>query len=301
MEVSIIIVNYNTKKQLQECLISIYERTKFLSFEIIVLDNASTDGSPEMINTNFPKVKVIQGETNLGFGQANNKAALAAKGKYLFFLNPDTLLINNAIYILYRFISRHSEATVCGGNLYTSTLKPALSFSQTMPGITADIDYFFGNFFSRIKYGRSLHFNYNKMPLRLEGFSSGANLMVHKNVFLDNEGFDPDFFMYYEETELIYRLKNKNHQVFSIPRAKIIHLEGTSEPIKRNAALRNYHSKYTYYNKTKQGNAIFISHQIFVLTAWQRIFLFSLMGKKKKVHIWLNLLKWEREAYHKFK
>ena len=97
MNVSVIIVNYNTKELTKNCLASIFEKTKNIDFEVIVSDNGSTDGSIEMIKSDFPQVVLIENNANLGFGKANNIAAKIAKGKYLLFLNSDTILLNNAV------------------------------------------------------------------------------------------------------------------------------------------------------------------------------------------------------------
>lgn len=97
MNVSVIIVNYNTKELTKNCLASIFEKTKNIDFEVIVSDNGSTDGSIEMIKSDFPQVVLIENNVNLGFGKANNIAAKIAKGKYLLFLNSDTILLNNAV------------------------------------------------------------------------------------------------------------------------------------------------------------------------------------------------------------
>ena len=97
MDVSIIIVNYNTKDLIKNCIDSIYEQTKDIKFEIIVSDNGSVDGSIEMIKSEFPNVILIENNANLGFGTANNRGLKIAKGKYIFYLNSDTVLLNNAV------------------------------------------------------------------------------------------------------------------------------------------------------------------------------------------------------------
>ena len=110
--VSIIIVNYNTKQLTLNCLKSIYEYTKDIDFEIIVVDNASSDGSVEAIRESFPIVNVIGSNENLGFGRANNLGAKYAQGKYLFLLNSDTLLIENSIKKLYDFRARQHNSVI---------------------------------------------------------------------------------------------------------------------------------------------------------------------------------------------
>ena len=103
MQLSIIIVNYNTKSLLRNCLTSVYDLTSDITFEIIVSDNGSTDGSIEMLKTEFPQVILIENNANLGFGAANNRALDIAKGKYIFYLNSDTVLLNNACKIFYDY------------------------------------------------------------------------------------------------------------------------------------------------------------------------------------------------------
>lgn len=103
MDVSVIIVNYNTLDLTRNCLKSIYEQTKDINFEVIVSDNGSVDGSIEMIRQDFPQVVLIENNANLGFGAANNRGLKIARGKYILYLNSDTLLQNNVVKIFYDY------------------------------------------------------------------------------------------------------------------------------------------------------------------------------------------------------
>ena len=103
-DVSIIIVNYNTKQLLADCLKSIYEQTNNIDFEVIVSDNGSVDGSIEMLKRDFSQVILIENNANLGFGAANNRGLEVAKGKYIFYLNSDTVLLNNAVKIFFDYL-----------------------------------------------------------------------------------------------------------------------------------------------------------------------------------------------------
>jgi GT2 family glycosyltransferase len=114
MCVSIIIVNYNTKELLHNCLISIYEQTKDIEFEVIVSDNGSVDGAIQMVQLEFPNVIIIKNNMNIGFGAANNKGLDIARGKYVFYLNSDTVLLNNAVKIFYDFWENYSEKDELG-------------------------------------------------------------------------------------------------------------------------------------------------------------------------------------------
>src|SRR5690348_12526562 len=118
MNVSIIIVNYNTKDLLSNCIGSIYSNTKDVDFEIIIVDNASIDGSQELIKEKFPEVVLIESEVNLGFGKANNLGAEFAKGDYLFLLNSDTILQNNAVFYFLDFYKKNNNLNIgCLGGM----------------------------------------------------------------------------------------------------------------------------------------------------------------------------------------
>ncbi len=126
MQVSIIIVNYNTKELIKNCINSIYENTKDIDFEIIVSDNGSTDGSVEMLKNDFPNVILIENNANLGFGKANNNGLKVAKGEYIFYLNSDTVLLNNAVKMFYDYWEQNLQKDkigALGANLLNEKLK----------------------------------------------------------------------------------------------------------------------------------------------------------------------------------
>lgn len=300
MNLSIIIVNYNTASLLESCILSLLNKTQDIVYEIIVVDNASVDNSVEMVKSKFPFVNLIVNNDNVGFGNANNIGTINAKGKYIWFLNSDTLLINNAALILYNAIEEYPKSGIAGGNLFDRDLNPTTSFYPLMPGFMSDIDYFFFNIFSKIKYMQNLNFNYTNRILEIDGFITGADLMIKKTVFDELGGFDSDFFMYYEETELTYRLKKTGLKVISVPDAKIIHLEGASEIKKENTLRRTFESKYTYINKTNLYKIKIILRFIFILTTYQRFLLNKLFGNKDKANSWSLARNVDREIYKKY-
>ena len=114
MDVSIIIINWNTKKLLSDCLRSVYENAGDVDYEVIVVDNASTDGSVEMVKRDFPQVILIENVANRGFAAANNQGMAVAKGRYVLLLNSDTLVLDDAIVSTVRFADRHPRAGVTG-------------------------------------------------------------------------------------------------------------------------------------------------------------------------------------------
>lgn len=233
VNVSIIIVSYNTKDQTRNCIQSILNKTEGISYEIIVVDNASTDGSCEMIRSDFPQVKLIANLHNKGFGAANNQAIKLAQGDYLFLLNPDTLLTNNAIKTFYDFMEHpeNHNAWCCGGQLFDRNMKPDISYSN-FPSLTQIVFEFglhklFPNFYrQRLSVGVSCTGTENK-PFQVATIS-GADMFIRRTL-LDKIGlFDEDFFLYYEETELAWRAKQAGFNSVLLPDVHIIHLGGQS-------------------------------------------------------------------------
>jgi len=118
MDVSIILVNYNTCDLTLNCLKSIQEKVQNIEYEVFVVDNHSKDDSVEKIKQGYPNVKLIQSPNNIGFGRANNIAIKESQGKYIFLLNTDTVLMNNAVKVLFDFMEQNEKCGACGGNLY---------------------------------------------------------------------------------------------------------------------------------------------------------------------------------------
>lgn len=227
-DVSVILINYNTINLLQNAIASVIEQTKELLYEIIVVDNNSSDNSQEIVTEKFgEQVRYIALEENVGFGRANNVGIENAKGRNILFLNPDTILINNAIKILSDFLDAHENVGACGGNLYTIDKKPNFSYMPFFPTILTELNFLTNDALFRLLIGKSYEFNYEKKPIKV-GYVTGAGMMVKAEVLEKTGKFDPDFFMYYEETELSLRIKKRGYDIYSVPDAEIVHLEGKS-------------------------------------------------------------------------
>lgn len=238
MDVSIIIVNYNSGNVIMDCIHSIIDKTKDVSYEVIVVDNASPDSSADTIENVFKdNVKLIRSNENFGFGKANNLGANYAEGKYLFLLNPDTLLINNAVKKLFDYMEVHPEAGVVGGNLYgEDQVSAAPSFCRTFDTVESERK---NSTWAKIlsdKVKQKLNktenhfkeeFNYSKNSIEV-AYIFGADMMIPRALFKEMGGFDPDFFMYAEEAELQWRIKKVGYKNYNVPSAKIVHMEGLS-------------------------------------------------------------------------
>lgn len=251
-DVSIIIVNYNTQKMTAECIESVKSLTNGISYEIILVDNNSQDGSREFFES-YEGIRYIYNNSNEGFGRANNLGLAIAEGRNILFLNSDTILINNAVKILSDYIDRNIDVGACGGNLYYEDMKPNVSYFLSFPNLLSELDVLF---LYKPSSWLGIHhetFNSGTTPKEV-AYISGADLMVKKDILDTCGSFDPDFFMYFEETELCHRIKKVGYKIMSIPDAKIIHLTGRSYKVKRRTPSPMFlSSKFIYIKKTTRG------------------------------------------------
>lgn len=251
MDVSVIIVNYNTLRMTSECIESVFNETLGLDFEVILVDNASTDGSREHFQADG-RIKYVYNGENLGFGKANNAGLALACGRNVLFLNSDTLLTGNAVKILSDFLDAHQEAGACGANLLDRQGGGNYSFGRRMPGIGHALNTLLHCLPSRLRYGRDQYFNHTGKPQEV-AYITGADLMVKASVLERAGGFNPEFFMYFEETELCWRIKKAGWKIFSVPEASIIHLDGASFRTREQLEARERmvaESRDTYFRLT---------------------------------------------------
>lgn len=231
MDVSIIIVNYNTCKLLQECLESIYRHTQGIDFEVIVSDNGSVDGSIEMMKK-YPQVTLIENNANLGFGAANNRGLAVAKGKYIFYLNSDTVLLNNAVKIFYDYWEMSPERNKIGAlgcNLLDEDGKVTHSYGN-FPVYKTEVRWRLIQL-SKLVIKRIIFLlgkTYTKKMLHTNSFYEGrVDYVTGADLFLKNNEFakfDERFFLYYEETDLQLQLHQSGFYSMIIPGPEIQHL-----------------------------------------------------------------------------
>ncbi|NKI76221.1 glycosyltransferase family 2 protein [Dickeya sp. CFBP 2040] len=298
INVSIILVSYNTCNLTIETIKSIYARTRDISYEIILVDNNSTDDTVLKVRSLFPSVLCIENKDNKGFGAANNIGASIARGNYLFLLNTDTVLLVNAVKILSDYLDcpENSDVVAVGGNLYDINGNPTSSYSRLFPGVCCEINGLLFNLFHQFKFF-NYFFNYTSSPIKFRGSISGADSMIRKEWFDKVKGFDEDFFLYYEETDLFYRLVRNGFFVSSIPEAKIIHLEGGSESVREITLERSFKSKFIYLSKHSTKIKANIIHRLYQLTCTVRILIFCFVKKEAKKSYWSILKRIENEVY----
>jgi hypothetical protein len=231
IDLSIIIVNYNVKEFLQNLLNSISKASGNLTIETIVVDNASTDGSVEVIRDNYPEVDLIASESNLGFGAANNLALERAKGKYLLLINPDTIVKEDTFTKLINYLEQVPDIGMIGCKVLNPDGTLQLSCRRSFPGPWTSFTKVTG--LSRLFPNSRLFAKYNLTYLDPdESYEvdaiSGAFMMFRREVYEKIGGFDPQFFMYGEDLDLCYRTQQAGYKVFYYPETEIIHYKGES-------------------------------------------------------------------------
>ena len=275
IKVSIIIVNYNTLHVLQPCLDSIVEQTKDISYEIIVVDNGSTDGSIEVLSEDKRVTLVSTGE-NLGFGKANNKGLEYAHGEYIFFLNSDTLLKNNAIKMFYDFAKQYQEPLGAVGCVLEDRNGNKIHSYGHFPKMSDDFHKLIWTpILKALHLYKEPSVPYPEYWMKVD-YVTGADLFVSRMLLDICGSFDPAFFMYYEEVDLENRFYIHGYNNILLNGPRIVHLEGeggkdgNSSKFLRDT-LRQQKSEYIYYRLTEPSWKYYlyrIGHPILRQTVW---------------------------------
>lgn len=244
-ELSIVIVNYNTRQFLQKCLFSIFENTKNTKYEIVVIDNNSSDGSAEMLRAGIPGVEPIINSKNLGFAKACNQGIKISKGENVLFLNPDTVILDNAIYKMVNFIDKHEDAGIVGPKLYINKQN---KYHPSIRKFTKPF-YVFLSFLPLSGLIKSIYSSYflRRNRIRRADWLWGAALLVKKEV-LDKIGyFDENFFMYSEDEDLCLRANKYGYKTYYFPQAEVIHFKGQSSKNEVSGSLIHMWESRMYY------------------------------------------------------
>jgi GT2 family glycosyltransferase len=231
-ELSIIVVSFNTRAITLACLRSVYEQTRKNMFELLVVDNASEDGSADAIAREFPEARLISMDENIGFARANNLAAKDARGRRLLLLNSDTVVLDRAIEKLVDFADEHPAEHIYGGRTLFEdrSLNPSSCWARSTPwsefchaiGLTAA--YRGSRLFNREAFGR-----WRRDWVRHVDIVSGCFFLIDRELWERLDGFAPEFFMYGEEADLCLRAHQLGARPIVCPAAEIIHYGGKSE------------------------------------------------------------------------
>jgi len=279
MDLSIIIVNWNTKDYLEQCLASIYENIKEITFEIIVVDNASSDSSVQMVREKFTAVILIENKENLGYGAANNQGIKKSRGKYILILNPDTIIVPNSLQKLATFLERNPKVGVVGPKILNPDSSIQFECARDFPTPLTEF-FVLSTLYKRFPkskiFGKYLISYWNHNDEREVNLLSGSCALFRKEVFEEVGLFDEGFFMYTEETDLFYRIKRHGWKVYFLPSSQIIHLWGKStEQLPYKMAVEARKSMELFFKKHYGLRAVFV-HRVAVICASFFMQVFSL-------------------------
>ncbi len=231
MQISVIIVSYNVRAFLENCLVSVQKSLEHLAGEIIVVDNASDDGSVEMVREKFPLVQLIANNENIGFGSANNQAVKVANGYFLFLLNPDTVVQENTFRVMLDYFQHHPDTGLAGCKVLNPDGTMQLACRRSFP--TPWIAFTKITGLSSLFPNSAIFSKYNLTYLHPDETHevdavSGSCMIISKSLFETIGGFDEQFFMYGEDLDICYRVQQAGKKVFYVHETQIIHYKGES-------------------------------------------------------------------------
>ncbi len=299
MDLSIIIVNWNTREFLLACVRSIFENEQRKRWEIIVVDNGSQDGSADEIRKTYPFAHVIQNGRNLGFSKAVNQGLQKASGRYVLLLNPDTQTKDGAIERLVSVMDAHSDVGAAGAQLLNSDGSRQNSIAN-FPSLATELlnKSLLRWLFPKKFPGKERRYS---EPVEVDSVI-GACMMVKRDV-LDRVGLlDEDYFLFLEETDWCYRMKRAGWKIYHVPQAEVYHLQGKSaEAEKKKARVEYYRSRYHFFKKNRGGLqwAILLSglmirlvFELLLMTVASLITFFAIKAWRRKLSIYAYLFWW---------
>ncbi len=293
VDLGVLIVSYNTRGLLRNCLSSIYQKTTGIRFEVMVVDNGSSDNSVRMIRKEFPQVKLIENRENLGFARANNQVIKRSRARYFLLFNPDTGLKASSPDKMIAFMDNHPEVGVLGckilnadgtiqpsnssfPNLFTEFLR-AFQVKKLIPG--AGLREEIGQKWSAMlgsTLREYLRVYWDSERIREVDWVSGACLLVRRSAIEDVGLLDESFFMYYEDADWCYRMREKGWKTYYFPFFEVVHYVGKSDSrFSPRTFVERQRSMYHYFRKHKDKKAVFLL----------RVFVFGGLALR-----WLGLL-----------
>ena len=308
MNVSIIIISYNTCALLCDCLTSVRDMTCSVDYEIFVVDNASNDGSCEMVEREFPEVNLIKNLENRGFARANNQAILMAQGEYVLLLNSDTILENNAIGLMHEFMLAHPRAAVCGPLLLNSdkTVQRSIDTHHTVKSLALRLILgYHRDHFHRLRVDK-YHpdaFDYSRAHKVTDGWLTGAVLMIRKTVCSEVGLLDEAYHFMMEDADWGLAVSRSGWETWFIPEAVVTHLLGgsrnsLSEKQEVSMKVRSLRQHRYYVRKNlglvRYGLYRVVASCFFLMNAVRRVFQVAASSPEKRPQaVFKRRLGWE--------
>lgn len=299
---SILIISYNTREMTLACVRSVFEQAQSKDFEVIVLDNASSDGSAEALASEFGgRIRLIPSADNLGFAGGNNQAARSARGRYLLLLNPDTLVLEHALDRLLDFAEEHPDAGIWGGRTVfgDGTLNPASCWRRaTAWSMLCQASGLARAFRRSSIFNPEAYGGWQRDSVRGVDIVSGCFFLIRRDLWEALDGFDLTYFMYGEEADLCLRARAHGARPMVTPEATIVHYGGASEKVRADKLVRLLAAKATLIRrhwpswKAPLGLALLASWPLSRVVALSAL---RLAGRDRDARMaWLDV--WKRRA-----
>lgn len=270
-----VLVNYNDKVHLRECITSIEESIRRFPLEIIVVDNNSSDGSQRFIKSHFPRVKLICNKENKGFAKANNQGIIQSQGDFILFLNTDTVLLPGALSLLLQETEANPEVGAVGPALFKGKNNYQVSFGKKVNFWSELFQKSFFNFYYRIRLRQS-------REGREVGWLSAACLLARREALQEANFFDERFFLYFEDIDLCYRIKEKGWKLRQIPQARVFHKGGaTTSSLAITSRYEYRKSQLYFYRKHNSQVSVFLL-RVYLFLNFSLLYLFSSLAKDEE-------------------
>ena len=307
LDLTISIISYNTSGLLRDCLNSVYKNIKDIKFEIIVVDNNSTDGSAEMIKKEFPQITLIQNKENVGFARANNQALNRGRGRFFLLLNSDTKVLSHSIEKMVKFMDLHPDAGAVGCEQIRpdGSIQPHIDKFLNLPSALWTVFLSFFDVKALVqspkwrkfiaKYFRSIigktinlylnHYLEDDKAAQEVDKVRGACLLVRRETVEDVGVLDENFFMYAEDSDWCLRMKQRDWKIYLLPEVKVVHyVEQSSKGMFTRASPERYKSTCYFFKKYygKRGLILLRILVILVVSIQLGFFLFTYLVSNKK-------------------
>jgi len=272
-DVSILIANYNSKDNLNNCISSIIESIREHSYEMIVVDDASSDGSADIVHEKYPQAKVIKNRVNLGYVKSNNIGMRASSGRYVMSLNNDTKVSGRAVDSLIDFMDKNPDAGAVGPKLLNSDGSVQLQARRGFPTLLNSLFYFSGlnGLFPKNRFmgGYLLTYLDDRSVVEVDSLC-GAAMIVRREV-IDKVGLmDENYFMYGDDIDWCYRIKKAGWKVYYVPEAEIIHYGGRGGSRRRSFRniLKFHRAMAVFYGKHYSSSHLFLLNWLVYTGIW---------------------------------
>jgi GT2 family glycosyltransferase len=299
IDLSIIIVSWNTREYLLPCLRSIFEKRQGTGWEIIIVDNGSQDGGRIEVKRAFPSVHIIENERNLGFAKAVNQGLQKASGRYVLLLNPDAQVKDGAIERFVSFMDSNSDVGVAGAQLLNSNGSKQNSIAN-FPSLGTELlnKSLLRWLFPKKFPGKEADYS---EPVEVDSVI-GACMAVRREAIEQVGLLDEDYFLFLEETDWCYRMKKAGWTIYHVPQAEVYHFQGKSaETEKKKAKVEYYRSRYRFFKKNRgslqwfillSGLMIRLIFELLMMTVASLVTFFTIKDWRKRLSIYSYLLAW---------